>query len=83
MTSFKSRDELCQDKIQQLNYYVKVTVIKDEDELFNIINTDEKLKVVIMTETMKEDISVLNNFNEMCRSKGVAFIMGNQNGLFG
>ena len=64
----KPRDEACIDKLQKLNPYVEVSILR-EKEIFEIISN---FNAIIITEIM--DINYLFELNKRCRANSINFI---------
>lgn len=62
------RDEACLKKLSNLNPYVEVTIIREEDILKAILNYN----CIIITEIMKTED--LFKINEICRNNNIGFI---------
>ena len=73
----KSREEACINKLQQLNPYVEVSFLK-ENEIFEIIND---FNAIIITEIM--EINFLFELNKRCRANKINFIYTASLGLTG
>lgn len=80
-SEYDNRAQVCKKKLQQLNYYVKVTIESRTYE--TILDKDSPIhgcNIVILTnETNRDNQIKLNNF---CREKGIKFIMADCYGVF-
>ena len=80
----KNRVAASLNKLQQLNFYVKIDTVKLDEELPQAENELEKLglkdyNLVIATETDRETLLALDKF---CRARGIAFIAADVYGPF-
>ena len=63
LKSEKSRAELCKDKLQQLNFYVKVSVLPKDTVLSNFLLEASDIKVVVVADilnTIKPELYKIN-----------------------
>lgn len=79
----KTRAHYSRDKLQQLNFYVKVTVLDSTVVLADYIASQDDLKVVILTDFFQFTIDRYNQIRDHCKIKKIAMINAYQNGLFG
>jgi ubiquitin-activating enzyme E1 len=79
----KSRAHLCREKLQQLNFYVKVTVLDKEEDILAWMEKQTDIKVCVLTDSYWINGQNLANLNQTCRKQNTAFISAFQNGLFG
>lgn len=83
-TEEKTRAEYSYHKIQELNYYVKVTLLPRHTVLTEYLASQkEPIKVVVLTDLHTIDHYQLREINETCRKHKIAMISAFQNGLFG
>jgi ubiquitin-activating enzyme E1 len=69
-----SRAEACLARLQELNHYVKVTVLKTREELNAAISSGE-MHVVCQTEMLlNQDVHDPKDLNDMCRAHKVGHI---------
>ena len=69
-----SRADACLDKLQDLNHYVKVTIIKSRAELNSAISSGDT-HVVCQTEMLiNGEVHDPKEINEACRAKNVGHI---------
>eukprot|EP00347_Sterkiella_histriomuscorum_P007708 403347869 len=80
LQKLKFRDQSSVAKLQQLNYYVKVSVMDKSKSVVDFIKETKDLKVVVLTELYES--SFVNEVNRICREKGIQFIYACQNGVF-
>ena len=80
-----SRAHCSKDKLQQLNFYVKITVLDLESPLAikGYIESQGDIKVAVFTEQSIYDREQLRSLNHICRASHTAFINTSQTGLFG
>ncbi len=71
-------------KLQQLNHYVKVTVLSGETQLLEHLIANPDLKAMVITEpyVYHSQQSKLYALNSFCRNYKTALIVANQNGTF-
>lgn len=79
----KTRAHYSKDKLQQLNFYVKVTVLDSSEDIATYVEKQGDLKVVILTDMMQFNSEKQKSINNMCRKTKSAFITAYSNGLFG
>ncbi len=78
----KNRAQCSVNKLQSLNYYVKVSCNTEEFSNINLekIFNDNKFNVIILTESDCQTINLINNY---CRSKNISFICSDIYGYVG
>ena len=79
----KTRAHFSKEKLQQLNFYVKVTVIETSVALNDYLKEQKDIKVVVLTDLFMFTNDKLNDISQTCRSNKTALINTSQNGLFG
>lgn len=70
----KTRAHFTKDKLQQLNFYVKVTVLEAGTVLADYLASQADLKVVALTDLFQFTNEKLFELNNVCRAKKIAMI---------
>lgn len=85
MEKKQSRAHCSRDKLQQLNFYVKITVLDLESPLAikDYIESQGDIKVAVFTEHSMFTRDQLHSLNNTCRATHTAFINTSQTSLFG
>ena len=81
----KSKAHFSKEKLQSLNFYVKVTVLDINTNALDWIKTQSDLKVAVFTDFYwyTRDETLRFELNDICRGQKTSLITAFQNGLFG
>ena len=81
----KRRDEACLSNLSELNPYVKINLMEENDIIQNIkkklTNTELKYDLVVITEFLPKN--KLIEINKLCRDEHIGFILSLEFGIYG